>query len=93
MTVTVITKDAAKEAVRAGAFTIAEDYEDAGRVIVHCLSGFIGADWDLEAVLTEIDNAEEVAWTQHLLGHDLAVLSAPRDGQRMLYHFDVKQPS
>lgn len=93
MAAVMITKDAAKEAVRAGAFTIGEDYEGAGRVIVHCFIGMIGADWDLDTVLTEIDNAEEIGWTRHLFGHELAVLSALHDGRRTLYHFDVKQPS
>jgi hypothetical protein len=60
------------DAVREQAFTV-----DDGSRIVHCFVGaFIGADWDVEDVVREIEKAADVKWIGHLLGHDLAVLTA-----------------
>jgi len=92
-----ITKDAAKEAARAGAFTIGEDYDGAGRVILHSLlSGWIGADWDLDAVLALIDAAHVVCWQDGIAHHDLCVVADdPKQaaGGRLQYNFDVRRPA
>lgn len=88
MTVQHITKDEATTAITAAAFTVTDpEASDHGRVIIHCMMTFTGADWDLAEALKEIERADEIAWTDHLFGHDLAV----RVGGDV-YHFDAKRP-
>lgn len=78
-----LTKDEAKDALRAAAFTSEED----GRTTVHSFLGFVGADHDLDAALEKVDQADEVAWATHMIHHDLAV----RIGDR-IYRYDVPRP-
>lgn len=70
------------DAARAAAFKTEE-----GRTIVHCLAGWIGADWDLDAVLREIESADDVRWERGPMGHDLMARTGRRYRQ-----FHVKQP-
>jgi hypothetical protein len=43
-----------------------------GRVILHCMGGFMGADWDLAAVLADIDKATRVLFDpDSFMGHCL----------------------
>ena len=70
------------------AFVVDDDsVEDGGRAIVHCFSGSLGADWDLEAVVKAIELAESVCWTDTLaakiLGHPLEVVTT--DGRTLLF--------
>lgn len=81
---TTLTKEAAKEAATAAAWT----EEDTGRRVLHSFLGPFGADHDLEGVLAEIDDAVEVAWRWNIFDHDLAVTNQ----QGKTYYFDVKQP-
>jgi len=85
-----ITKETAIEAVRAAAFEVTdEERSDYGRKLIHCFTGFLGADWDLEEVEREIQRAQVVAWNRgRLFGHQLAVQDA--DGK--VWSFDVKAP-
>lgn len=78
-----ITKPEAVEAVRARAFTT-----DEGRAIVHCFSGTLGADWDLDGVVSLIEGADDIAWLPNIFGHELAVLAEGR-----IRSFDVKAPA
>ena len=55
--------------------------------IVHCFMGGFGADWNLESVEEVIETADELAWIDHLLGHNLGVSSGGKT-----YCFDVKKP-
>lgn len=81
-----ISKDEALEAVRKGAFVIDDPESDQhGRSIVHCFLGPIGADWDTDAVLDLIAQADEVAWVDNFLGHNLAVGCRGK-----VYRFDVR---
>jgi hypothetical protein len=61
-----------------------------GRTIVHSVSVggpfMLGADWDLDGVLTEIDNAEEVMWFDDFMGHNLATKRGLN-----VYKFEVKR--
>jgi hypothetical protein len=59
-----------------------------GRRIVHCQSGFIGADWDEDAVIAEIEKAKVVQWGGGFMGHDLAVLT----GDGKVWRFAVTWP-
>lgn len=83
-----LTTDEAHAAVESVAFTIAEEFEGAGRRIVHVFMGPFGADWDVEGVHTLIDKADDIAWMDDLVGHDLAVLA---DGK--VHRLDVRKPS
>lgn len=95
-----ITKDAAKEAVRAAAWdegqecpTCHDGKIPGGRRIIHSfLSGSFGADWDLPDVIDLIDAAEDVHWQDNMFNHDLAVITTV-EGRRLQYNFDVKRPS
>jgi hypothetical protein len=55
-----------------------------GRRVIHSIWGGLGADWDLEAVLHEIDRAARVEWAedQH---HALAVYSRGPGGPPILF--------
>lgn len=59
------------------------DYE-----IIHSFRSFIGADWDREAVVETINNAEKIAWIDDVLGHDLAVME--KSGK--VVRFEVSNP-
>jgi hypothetical protein len=78
-----IDKETASAALRDAAFTSEVD----GRTTVHSFLGGIGADHDLDLALGLVIDAEEIAWTTHLLRHDLAVRV---DGR--VYHYDVPRP-
>jgi hypothetical protein len=61
-----------------------------GRTVLHCFAGgFIGADWDIEEVVKEIERAREIGWVPHLLGHNLAILT--HEGR--IRHFQVPAPA
>ncbi len=55
---------------------------------VHCIGGFMGADWNEQGVIEEIENAKRVAWIDHWSGHDLVVVTA--DDQQ--WSFEVRRP-
>lgn len=78
---------------------------DSGRVTVHSFLGPLGADWDLDDVLTLIDNAREVSWNPHpgVSSHELRVITtdSPLDSvmhqlglppTELVYWFDVRAP-
>lgn len=82
-------EDATKYLVDAAFHVTDPDSSDFGRMIVHSFAGGFGADRDLDGVLAEVEKAREIRWVDHLLGHDLAVVT---DEGRMLC-FDVKRPT
>jgi hypothetical protein len=89
-----ITADEAIAAVKAQAFTITDpDASDCGRTIVHsvAIGGplMLGADWDLDDVVTELWSAREIAWFDDFMGHELALISA----EGRAYKFEVKRPA
>lgn len=84
-----ITKQAAAEALRTAAFRVDDlDSEDYGRVLIHCMGSFTGADWDLDDALGLLSKAQRVGWVDHLFDHDLLIVDA--DGRR--WHFNAKRP-
>lgn len=86
------------EAVKAQAFDAGQECPTChgegvvfpGRRIVHCQAGAFGADWDEDAVVGLIRDADEVRWTNRgLLGdHQLSVRV---EGRWRL--FQVKRPA
>lgn len=78
----------AARAMRAAAFTIGEEFEGAGRVIVHTLAGPFGADWDLDSAVAVLADAQRIAWQDSITRHDLAVVTA----EGRLLRFDVPRP-
>jgi hypothetical protein len=77
------------DAVNAQAFEVKNpEMSDYGRRIVHCYSGGFGCDWDAEGVIQEIKKADQIAWVDNWMGHDLVTVSA--EGQRA---FGVRRPS
>lgn len=69
------------EAVKAQSFET-----DAGR-IVHCMGSFTSADWAEAAVIDIVERAVDVQWSDHFMGHDLAVLNG------LLWRFAVTRPA
>ena len=86
-----ISEATAAEAARGAAFTC----PFSGRVIVHSiLNGWIGADWDLDELLTLIRSADGLYWQDGMAGHDLAVIAyAQPDGAKVQYNFEVPRPA
>jgi hypothetical protein len=82
MTVTPLTKADAAAALRSKAHQDSE-----GRVVVHCLLGIVGTDWELDEALRLVSKATHVAWADHPFRHHLAVVA---DGRQ--YNFDVERP-
>lgn len=83
-----IAKEEAAEAATNAAFHITDtESSEYGRKIIHCFIGFIGADWNLEAVLEDLNKADEITWTDHWMGHDLTIRV---DNQ--VHHFGVTRP-
>lgn len=80
-------------AARESAWTVDNpDSPDHGRALIHSRGSFVGADWDLSAVLGEISGADEVWWDvdgslSAIMGHQLAC----RTGDRVL-RFEVRKP-
>jgi len=70
-----LTPAQAEVALRKAAFTIGEEDEGAGRVIVHCMMSFTGADWDLDSALALLPTARDIVWIDDIFGHELAVMS------------------
>lgn len=64
------------------------DTAPAPRVIVHCLAGTIGADWDLEGAVLEVHTADRVGWITHPLDHDLVAVTGGR-----IRAFAVRRPA
>lgn len=64
---------------------------DAGRTLIHTREGGIGCDWDLEAALDFIDQADEVGFGFSLLGHELYAVAQDRGRERVV-HFDATAP-
>ena len=82
-----ITKEEAAKAVRERAFTITDqDSSDFGRTIIHSFLGMFGADNDLDSALENISKADEIAWTDDMFGHDLAVKVGDK-----VWRYDIKQ--
>lgn len=78
--------DKAVKLLREAAFTPeGEDHPDAGRTIIHCRLGGIGADWDLEDAITLVGRSTWTGYVWSLLDHNLGV---EVDGK--LYCFAVK---
>ena len=83
MTAADVSKDEAVAAVTAAAW---EAYN--GRKIVHTYAGPFGADWNLADAVAEITAADQVAWVDDMLGHNLTTVSP--DGR--VIRFDVQRP-
>lgn len=72
-----------------------EDYDgdEPPRTTVHSVAiggrFLLGADWDLDGVVRELERAQEIVWFDDFMGHDLGVKTA--DGQ--FYKFAVKRPA
>ena len=64
---------------------------DHGRVILHCMGSFTGADWDLDAVLADIDAAKRVLFDPNdFAGHCLITDHGYYpDGRRKAWRFQV----
>jgi hypothetical protein len=61
---------------------------ETGRLI-HCLSArALGADWELDGVLSLIDTATEVSWVNGFMDHDLYIVDPEGKG----WLFQVKRP-
>jgi hypothetical protein len=88
MTLSLTKTGAAFLATRAAWTCDHPDSSDCGRTLLHSRAGGIGADWDLESVLTFIDQSTEVGFGTSRLGHEMWVESGGRT-----VHFDVKAPS
>lgn len=87
MSATEITKTEAAKALRAVAFKVTDEEDSAyGRTLVHCMRGFTGADWDLDDALELVEQATWTGWVDHLVGHDLQVVTDTGD-----YWFDAKR--
>lgn len=86
-----IEKAEADRALRAAAFTTTDECDDTMRHIVHTFSHAgvmaLGADWDLEEAFAFVARADEVAWVEHPLRHDLVA----RVEERVVY-FDAVSP-
>lgn len=61
----------------AAAQAAAFETED-NRTIIHCFGGGMGCDWDLDAVLREIEGADHVEWVNGFAGHDLLTQTGMR---------------
>lgn len=85
-----LTADEAVERLTTAAFEVTDqESSDFGRKIVHCFAGgFLGADWDLDAAIAAVREAQDIAWTDDLLKHDLVVLT--NDGR--VRRFNVQRP-
>lgn len=62
---------------------------------IHCLAGFIGADWERRQVVRELKMAKKIAWIDHLLNHNLAIEAGPESTWhgRSVLCFDVRPPA
>lgn len=86
---TELNREELKEYVRKNAFDTGRDCDACGgegkvypgRRVVHTRLGAFGANWDEDAVLRAIDEAQEVRWSRGLLGPFLAVVTA--DGKTL----------
>jgi hypothetical protein len=64
------------------------DVTPQGRKRIHCQMSFTGgADWDLDQAIELVEKATEIAWVDHLLSHDLAVMA-----EGCAHYFDVQCP-
>lgn len=86
-----VTAAQAAEALRNAAVEETLDCGTPGRTLIHSFSHAgplaLGADVELESALETVEQADEIAWVVHPLGHDLAVT----DGDRVVY-FAVSRP-
>lgn len=97
MSVTYITADEAKAAIRRCAFETGEVDPDGNnpRRVVHCFMGTLGADWDEGGALAAIDRAHvhdgvpQIGWMDSLFGRCLAVIEEQPDGGRRRLQFDT----
>lgn len=80
-------------AAEAAAHTVDDpESSDHGRILIHCRGSFTGADWDLDAVIAEIEHADEVWWdtdsfSSLVFGHQLKCQTGEQ-----VWSFAVKQP-
>jgi len=56
-----------KELTKEEAIKVLPNFE-----IIHCLAGMIGADWNKEAVIAEINKADKIVITDNIFSHYLA---------------------
>lgn len=92
-----ITKDEAREAVTAAAWTEnGEDFDPCPncnwrkkepRTLIHSKAGGIGADWPLNSAVEFVDRSTRVAWVLSIFGHDLAVEADDR-----MVQFEARAP-
>lgn len=87
-----ITKAEAIAAIRAAGWTETCGHtgctdHPGGKWRIHSIAAGIGADWDLDEAERAVERSTEVGWSDHLLRHDLIVLT---DGR--IYRFDVRRP-
>lgn len=88
-----LTKIGAKHLATQAAWTVQdEETGTPGRTVIHSRAGGIGADWDLDDVLTFIDDADEVGFAQSFLGHELFVAKKRENGHERLVFFEAPEP-
>jgi hypothetical protein len=63
------------------------DVTPAGRKRIHCQMSFTGADWNLDQAIELVEKATKIAWVDHRLSHDLAVMA-----EGCAHYFDVQRP-
>jgi hypothetical protein len=63
------------------------DVTPQGRKRIHCQMSFTGADWNLDQAIELVEKATKIAWVDHRLSHDLAVMA-----EGCAHYFDVQRP-
>ena len=78
-------KNQAIEITQEEALEVVESAKD----IIHCFTNFVnfGAYWDKKAVAKLVKNSQKCAWVDHILNHNLAVIS-----NNKRHNFDFKTP-
>lgn len=88
MSVEHIDKSTAAAALRSAAVRYDDPDHDAfGRTLIHCMMSFTGADWDLDDALHLLSKATEVAWVDHLAGHELGIFAHGK-----CHYFNARRP-
>lgn len=71
------------------AWTVTDsESSDFNRTLVHSRGTFVGCDWDLDAAVVRVREADQVAWVDDIFGHELLTVL---EGRRI--YFDVKAPA
>jgi hypothetical protein len=79
---------AAKSPDPAGWRPLYVDVSPPPRRLIHCRLGAFVADWTANEAVALVREADEVAWTDDLMGHDLAARKAGK-----VYLFEARRPT